>query len=716
MKRDAARVETAVGAQPRDAPTAGAAPDSAAGESPAGLFDALDARLHSAVQHFRAPVAEPVDTTLRGLYISDAEVDGLLSAGAAPSRSVRVAQVAAQLPRLARTFALEALDVEVLLMCLAPEVDLRYERLYGYLHDDMTRRRPTIDLLLRLLEADSPEIRHALSPGGRLQRRGLIASQKEEPAEEGSFLSTTLRLEPRVSEFLLGVGGLDRRMAQWSALVVPSAQPLDTAYLAESGALAESFSSSGSWEAPGPIVYVYGADLARGTMLARGWAGAVGSRLLVVDVAAWRLAHGGPLSVDQLVAVTREAMLQNATLVLYGVEPVVDRRFDTLQMSMLRSALQEYPRLAFLIGRERWEASTCWTDRLSLSLTPGTISSATRAEFWAAHLDERFPAHAAHELGTRYHFVEEERMRAVAQGALGRAALRGSEKVAFEDVIDAARAVSSPVLGELARRLEPRHTWSDIVLRDDASARLHELCARFRHRAMVYEDWGYGSAGLSRPGTAALFVGLPGTGKTMAAEIVAGDLGYDLYRIDLSAVVSKYVGETEKNLETIFRAAEQGEVVLLFDEADALFGKRSEVRDAHDRYANIEVAYLLQRLETYSGVAILTSNLNGNLDEAFLRRLDVIVEFPFPEEAERREIWRRSLPGAAPRAEDVDVEDLAHAFKLTGGHIRNSALTAAFLAASEGEPISRRHLLHGIRREYEKVGKLITELEPFASR
>jgi SpoVK/Ycf46/Vps4 family AAA+-type ATPase len=179
-------------------------------------------------------------------------------------------------------------------------------------------------------------------------------------------------------------------------------------------------------------------------------------------------------------------------------------------------------------------------------------------------------------------------------------------------------------------------------------------------------------------------------------------------------VVSKYVGETEKNLEAIFRAAEQGEVVLLFDEADALFGKRSDVRDAHDRYANIEVAYLLQRLETYGGVAILTSNLNGNLDEAFLRRLDAIVEFPFPEEDERREIWRRSLPPTAPRAQDVDVEDLARAFKLTGGHIRNSALTAAFLAASESEPISRRHVLHAIRREYEKVGKLLSDLEPFA--
>jgi SpoVK/Ycf46/Vps4 family AAA+-type ATPase len=235
------------------------------------------------------------------------------------------------------------------------------------------------------------------------------------------------------------------------------------------------------------------------------------------------------------------------------------------------------------------------------------------------------------------------------------------------------------------------------------------MCLRLRHQATVMEQWGFGRKHARRGGMTGLFVGQPGTGKTMAAEIVASDLGLDLYRIDLSAVVSKYVGETEKNLERIFRAADQGDAVLLFDEADAIFGKRSETRDAQDRYANVEVAYLLQRLETYEGLALLTSNLRGNIDEAFLRRLDLVLEFPLPEEPERRQIWARALPAQAPLEGDVDLDFLARKFKIAGGHIRNIALTAAYLAAAEGAGIGMKHLVRGTRREYQKLGKLVAE-------
>lgn len=183
----------------------------------------------------------------------------------------------------------------------------------------------------------------------------------------------------------------------------------------------------------------------------------------------------------------------------------------------------------------------------------------------------------------------------------------------------------------------------------------------------------------------------------------------ELYRIDLAAVVSKYIGETEKNLERIFRAADRGDAVLLFDEADALFGKRSEVRDAHDRYANVEIAYLLQRLEAYDGLAVLTTNLLGNMDEAFVRRLDFVLEFPMPEEAERLAIWRLALPAEAPLGEDVDLPFLARKFKLAGGHIRNIALAAAFLAAPDGGCITMKHLVRATRREYQKIGKLVAE-------
>jgi len=227
----------------------------------------------------------------------------------------------------------------------------------------------------------------------------------------------------------------------------------------------------------------------------------------------------------------------------------------------------------------------------------------------------------------------------------------------------------------------------------------------------VYGAWGFGHQSPRGQGLSALFAGPSGTGKTMAAEVIANDLALDLYKIDLSGVVSKYIGETEKNLDRIFDLARDSNAILLFDEADALFGKRSETKDAHDRYANIEISYLLQKVEEYDGVVILTSNLRQNLDDAFLRRLQFCIEFPFPDERSRRLIWERTVPEQLPFAEDVDLRFLAERFRLSGGSIRNALVNAAFLAARDGEAVAMRHLLWGIRREFQKLGKLIDEDE-----
>jgi SpoVK/Ycf46/Vps4 family AAA+-type ATPase len=218
-------------------------------------------------------------------------------------------------------------------------------------------------------------------------------------------------------------------------------------------------------------------------------------------------------------------------------------------------------------------------------------------------------------------------------------------------------------------------------------------------------------------GMLALFAGPSGTGKTMAADVLAGALGLDLYRIDLSGVVSKYIGETEKNLSSIFDEAEMSNAILFFDEADALFGKRSEVKDAHDRYANIETAYLLQRMEEYSGAVFLATNLKMNLDEAFTRRLHMVVDFPLPGEVERRRIWQSTFPDAAPLEPDVDFDFLAKQFKISGGNIRNIVLSGAFLAADDGQRIGMAHLIRATRREYQKLGKMITEADfgPYVS-
>jgi SpoVK/Ycf46/Vps4 family AAA+-type ATPase len=238
---------------------------------------------------------------------------------------------------------------------------------------------------------------------------------------------------------------------------------------------------------------------------------------------------------------------------------------------------------------------------------------------------------------------------------------------------------------------------------------LQEIALQMRNRAKVYESWGFAGKSARGLGISALFAGASGTGKTMAAEVLANELAVDLYRIDLSQVVSKYIGETEKNLRRVFDAAEEGGAILLFDEADALFGKRSEVRDSHDRYANIEVSYLLQRMEAYRGLAILTTNMKNALDPAFLRRLRFIVQFPFPDATQRAEIWRRIFPHETP-TEDLDLTKLAR-LNVAGGNIRNIALNAAFLAADAGEAVRMRHLLKAAGAEYTKLERPLTEAE-----
>jgi SpoVK/Ycf46/Vps4 family AAA+-type ATPase len=271
------------------------------------------------------------------------------------------------------------------------------------------------------------------------------------------------------------------------------------------------------------------------------------------------------------------------------------------------------------------------------------------------------------------------------------------------------RVRSRSRLDELARRVEPRLGWRDLVLPTDQTALLHDITAQVRGRSKVYHDWGFERVSQRGLGIGALFTGPSGTGKTLAAEVIAGELGLDLYVVDLSAVVSKYIGETEKNLRVVFDAADKGGAVLLFDEADALFGKRTEVRDSHDRYANIEVSYLLQRMENYRGLAVLTTNLRSSMDQAFLRRLRFVVHFPFPDPVQRAEIWRRIFPSEVP-TRGLDPARLAQ-LNVAGGNIRNIALTAAFLAADADEPVTMAHVLRATRGEYAKADRPLTAVE-----
>jgi hypothetical protein len=410
----------------------------------------------------------------------------------------------------------------------------------------------------------------------------------------------------------------------------------------------------------------------------------------------------------------REVLLHRAILYIQVTHPADGSLFDDVDaLTPLPTVLDGHPLPVI------WAAPPQMAPRLMRAsplpweqLSFSRPAYAQRAALWARALSGggHVPDEVLADVAGRYRLGGEQIVSA-ARLALAQQAARAdsADTVTFAALAQAARAVSSHRLGELARQIEPHHTWADLVLPQDRVALLHELCDQYKHRHRVYEEWGFGARLSLGRGLSVLFAGPSGTGKTMAAEVMANELALDLFKIDLSGVVSKYIGETEKNLERIFALAHDANAILLFDEADALFGKRSETKDAHDRYANIEVSYLLQKIEEYDGIVILTSNLRQNLDEAFLRRLQFTVEFPLPDEEARQRIWRAMLPAQAPLNGDLDVADLAQRFRLSGGSIRTIALNAAFLAARDGAPIGMGHMLWAVRREFQKLGKLVDD-------
>jgi hypothetical protein len=326
---------------------------------------------------------------------------------------------------------------------------------------------------------------------------------------------------------------------------------------------------------------------------------------------------------------------------------------------------------------------------------------AVREAGWRASLAPHdAPPEWAPELARRFRLTPAQAADAVAAAALE------AQDGDLDAIARAARAQSRSRLGTLAVPVEARASWADLVLPDERVVVLRELCAQVRHQHDVLDDWGFAQRISRARGVSALFTGPPGTGKTLAAEVVAHELRLDLHRIDLSGIVSKWIGETEKNLDRIFTEAEASSAILFFDEADALFGKRTKVSDAHDRYANIETSYLLTRMESHDGVVILATNLRENLDDAFTRRIRFVVDFPFPDAAGRRAIWATHLPEQAPVDPDLDLDRLAAELKVPGGSIRNIVLGAAFLAAGNGRRIEMSHVVHATRREFEKIGKL----------
>jgi hypothetical protein len=447
------------------------------------------------------------------------------------------------------------------------------------------------------------------------------------------------------------------------------------------------------------LVYLRERPGGSGQALAAAALATTGRPVLAADAA--RLV-GEPSPAGVARALVREARLTGAGLIIEPVDTLVAEAPAVLRL------LTTAPVPVLLVGTASWDPR--WADQPPLQLDAAPTTAAERDTAWRVALDGRLGPGVDPAAVTTQFLLGPQHIERAAHAATLHAKVDGAA-VDAEHLRAGAREQNAAGLERLARRIEPAVGWNDLVLPEPTRRALHELTARARHRNQVLDQWQMRPGGGRGRGITGLFAGDSGTGKTMSAEVIAADLGLDLYTVNLATVVDKYVGETEKNLERIFTEAAGVNGVLLFDEADAIFGKRSEVRDAHDRYANIESAYLLQRMESFDGLAILATNLRANLDDAFTRRLDVVVDFPVPDEALRRALWDRCLGPVLPRSSDVDLDFCAAAFELSGGNIRSVAVTAAYLAASAGRPVAMADLVTAVATEYRKLGRLCLDRE-----
>jgi len=572
---------------------------------------------------------------------------------------------------LAAAFRLSPFERLVLLLAAAPELDGGFAALCAAAHGDPSRTQPTFGLALAALPGAHWS---ALTPEGPLRRWRLVE------LAGGSPTASPLRVDERVLHYLAGAGDLDARLG--GLLVpVPTDPDLPPSHAAVAGELAELWRLSDP-QLP-PVPQLVGRAGTGKPPLAAAAAAVLGARLCLLDA---RLLPTDPRELEVLARLLeREAVLARMALLIDADDVDEPERLTAVR------ALAETLAAPFAVAApERLPIR----GRGAAGLQVGRPTPAEQRDLWQRLTGPDAPVDSL-----------------VGQFDLDVAAIRAATATtaAPAGLWERCLAQARPRLGSLAQRIEPVAGWEELVLPPAKREVLAQLALHVSHRLTVYETWGLRRGRSRGLGTTALFSGPSGTGKTLAAEVLAAELRLDLYRIDLSAVVSKYIGETEKNLRRVFDAAEDGGAVLLFDEADALFGKRSQVKDSHDRYANIEVAYLLQRMEEYRGLAILTTNLRDAIDAGFLRRIRFVVEFPFPDVALRAEIWRRVFPGQTPTA-GLDPDRLAR-LNVAGGTIRNIAVGAAFLAAADGEVVRMEHVLRAARTECAKLDQPFPDLE-----
>jgi hypothetical protein len=629
------------------------------------------------------------------------------------------------LPHTSKIYGLSPFEERCIIICLAPELDRKYEKVYSSMQNDIGAKSPSIDFILQLLtglEEERTEYRKIFEPQTSLMRY-LMETGGSLMDPNVPLIARFLKLDDWIVSFLLDYRMLDARIAPVAKLITVDDMQQDAILTAVQEDVTQFMNyyqvceQSGVLQATKQIFYFYGPEGAGKKSYVKTVCKGLGMQLVLADVEKI-LASDVPYS-EILRLLGRQVMMENTVLCLENFHSLLaENEQHQRKLDMLLNMIKSYAHITFLLGLAPWTPSMLSDEADFIAYEFSFPSVSERKALW-----EKFsinynlaPEVVMDGLAAKFRFTPGQILAALDRAeSLAIWSASGNDLIGEEELYNACYDQSNRKLSSLAQRIKPIYSWDMIILPSDQMSQLEEICSQVKHKSIVYGDWGFNNRLSLGKGLNALFWGPSGSGKTMAAEVIARDLSLELYKIDVSQIISKYIGETEKNLSAMFAEAETSNSILFFDEADALFGKRSEVKDAHDRYANVETSYLLQKMEEYEGIVILATNLLQNIDEAFIRRLQYSVQFPFPEKEQREMIWRGIFPAEAPLDSNIDYAFMADKFILAGGSIKNIALSAAFYAAQDSCAIGMKQIMLGVRREYNKLGKVFlkSDFDPY---
>ena len=616
------------------------------------------------------------------------------------------------LHRLSQLFYLTKFEEGVILMCLAPEINKKYEKLYAYLNDDITKKTPTINLILETLcktQEDKIMARTLLSANSKLFKYGILHTIIQEQ-EKDSHLSKTIKLKQIVVDFLLQIKTSDPVIDSFTKILDPKfivGEITDESKITKIRNVLQHNQKL--------VLNFFGPNgcgkKSTACVLCNKW----NMSMRVIDLEEV-IAKKNPIK-GILHKTILESILSSHALYFDNFDVLIDDNEKKEILLEILSAINEFPVMVFFSTNLSWSGNFEKSQVLNIEFSKPDYPQ--RKKIWELlkekaifDFDVQFDKDIDFTVfSSKFGFTIKEISNALIY-AKNLAAVRvPNNTITIQDLNQACKSTSNQNLAKITKKIEPNYSWEDIVLPHSTLSLLKDICNHVQNKSRIFGDWGFEKKYSIGKGLAVLFKGEPGTGKTMAAEVISKDLALDLYKIDLSTLVSKYIGETEKNLNKIFSEAETSNAILFFDEADALFGKRSEVKDVHDRYANVETNYLLQKIEEYDGICILATNFQKNIDAVFMRRMHYVVEFPIPNGKDRYKIWQDAFPKEAQVEKDLDFKFLSENFRLSGASITNIVISAAFMAVKNSDKITMKYLINSIKQDYQKIGKPISKEE-----